>query len=127
MYVQWFREGRAKLRDCTVWPVRARCYSQAALSFPHALETPVFPRISIPYVFDVWDCSVQKIIGRTTWMMNNLAKTHKPHGPKNQQWQHSWANGEAEQEKGLLISKRLTRCLFCLPQEGSPELESFLI
>ena len=45
--------------------------------------------VSTTYVFDVWDCSVQKIIGRTTWMMNNLAKTHKPHGPKNQQWQHS--------------------------------------
>ena len=62
--------------------------------------------VSTPYVFDVWDCFVQKNIGRTTWTMNNLAKTHKPHGPKNQQWQYSWASGEAEQEKGLLISKK---------------------
>ena len=29
-------EGRAKLRDWAVWPVRAGCYSWSALSFPHS-------------------------------------------------------------------------------------------
>ena len=29
-------EGRAKLRDWAIWPVRAGCYSLAALSFPHS-------------------------------------------------------------------------------------------
>ena len=32
--------GRAKLRDCAVWPVRPGCYSRAALSFPHS-EPPL--------------------------------------------------------------------------------------
>ena len=38
-------EGRAKLRDLAVWPVRAGCYSQAALSIPRS--KPIFINKSI--------------------------------------------------------------------------------
>ena len=73
--------------------------------------------ISIPYVFDVWDCSVQKIIGRTTWMTNNLAKrtNHTVRKTNN----GSTASGEHNISNISRTMFRLLRQLKDLPQSNA--------